>query len=83
MLSVYHRIRVTDVEARLLHGHPASILEDFAGEIPNNLVAMTTRGLGVSGIYRWTVGSITQRVVASSRNPVLVVRAMEDDPANG
>ena len=64
---------VANVETRILHGHPANALADLAVETPDSLVAMTTHGLGKSAIYRWTVGSVTQRVVGSSKNPVLVL----------
>lgn len=68
-----------EVETRLLHGHPASTLADFVGDLPHNLTAMTTHGLGSSGLYRWTVGTVAQRVVGNSREPVLVVRTREPE----
>jgi nucleotide-binding universal stress UspA family protein len=72
-----HQQGVTDTEVRLLHGHPASTLADFVRQTPHNLTAMTTHGLGSSGLYRWTMGTVTQRVIGHSRDPVLVVRASE------
>ena len=48
----------------LLQGNPAGSINDLAGDIPPSLVIMNTHGLGGSGIYRWTVGSVTQRIVA-------------------
>ncbi len=41
---------VASVEERLLYGHPADNIVDFAREIPDNLVAMTTHGR--SGVGR-------------------------------
>jgi nucleotide-binding universal stress UspA family protein len=64
---------ISRVEERLLHGNPASAIVDFARETPHNLVAMTTHGR--SGVGRWALGSVTDKVVRQSGNPVLVVRA--------
>jgi nucleotide-binding universal stress UspA family protein len=64
---------VAAVEERLLHGHPAAAIVDYAMEIDHNLVAMTTHGR--SGVGRWMLGSVTDRVVQHSGDPVLVVRA--------
>ncbi|MFQ6029251.1 MAG: universal stress protein [Dehalococcoidia bacterium] len=64
---------VASVEERLLHGNPAEAIVDFALETNNNLVAMTTHGR--SGVGRWVLGSVTDRVVQHSGDPVLVVRS--------
>ena len=60
------------VEERLLHGHPVVAIGDVARQIPNSLVAMTTRGH--SGVGRWGLGSVTDKVVRHSGSAVLVVR---------
>ena len=44
----------------------------FARETPDTMIAMCTHGR--SGVQRWALGSITERVVRHSDNPVLVVR---------
>ena len=59
--------------AQLLHGNPAVAILDMTQRTPDTLVAMTTRGL--SGVERWVMGSVTDRVVRYSGTPVLVVRA--------
>ncbi len=64
---------VPSVDERLLHGHPAAAINDFALEVNDNLVAMTTHGR--SGVGRWALGSVTDRVVRHCGDPVLVVRA--------
>ncbi len=64
----------SSVDERLLHGHPAAAINDFALEVEDNLVAMTTHGR--SGIGRWALGSVTDRVVRHCGDPVLVVRAL-------
>jgi len=48
---------------------------DFARETPHSLVAMTTHGR--SGLGRWILGSVADRVIRHSGGPVLVIRATE------
>ncbi|MDA1128067.1 MAG: universal stress protein [Chloroflexi bacterium] len=60
------------VDHRLVRGGAANIIIDIAQETPDNLVAMTTHGR--SGPARWTLGSVADRVVRHSGDPVLVVR---------
>jgi nucleotide-binding universal stress UspA family protein len=52
-------------------GAAAEIIE-LAQKIPGSLITMTSHGQ--SGIGRWLIGSVTERVVRHSRRPVLVVR---------
>lgn len=52
-------------------GAAAEII-DVANHTPHNIVAMSTHG--ESGLGRWVIGSVTQRVVRHSTGPVLVVR---------
>ena len=64
---------VASVEHRVVRGAAAHVIMDVAQETPDSLVAMTTHGR--SGPARWTMGSVTDRVVRHSGDPVLVVRA--------
>jgi nucleotide-binding universal stress UspA family protein len=64
----------------VLRGNPAEAIVDLAKATPDNLVAMTTHGR--SGLGRWVLGSVADRVVRHSGDPVLVVRAMAH-PAAG
>jgi nucleotide-binding universal stress UspA family protein len=68
---------LTLVEERLLHGHPAEAIVDLARETPHSLVAMTTHGR--SGVGRWQISSVADRVVRHSASSVLVVRPVEED----
>ena len=63
---------ITSVEERLISGSAASAVLDLAQETPDCLVAMTTHGR--SGVERWVLGSVTDRLVRHSGQPVLVVR---------
>ncbi|MFQ6026653.1 MAG: universal stress protein [Dehalococcoidia bacterium] len=64
---------VSSIEERLIHGHPAAAIVDYASKTPDSLVAMGTHGR--SGVGRWILGSVTDRVVQQSGDPVLVIRS--------
>jgi nucleotide-binding universal stress UspA family protein len=61
-----------------VHGHPGGTIIDMTRQIQDCLVAMTTHG--VSGLDRWIRGSVANRVVRHSVDPILVIRAMKDTP---
>ncbi len=61
------------VSAVLLEGPGPNEIIGYARQIPNALVAMCTHGR--SGVQRWVLGSVTEKVVRHSGDPVLVVRA--------
>jgi len=65
------------VSYQLLEGDPAAKIIDIARETPDNLVAISTHGR--SGIGRWVLGGVTDRVVRHSSDPVLVIRAARKD----
>jgi len=54
-------------------GDAAEEIISLARQSPDNLVAMCTHGR--SGVGRWVLGSVTDRVVRHCGDPVLVVRA--------
>jgi nucleotide-binding universal stress UspA family protein len=56
-------------------GNPADCIATDASAEPDTLVAMTTHGR--SGIGRWLLGSITQKVLHTTANPLLMVRAYD------
>ncbi|MFQ5917231.1 MAG: universal stress protein [Candidatus Binatia bacterium] len=57
----------------LLQGSSAGEIVDIARATPDSFVTMCTHGK--SGIKRWVLGSVTDRVVRHSEDPVLVIRA--------
>lgn len=67
-----------EIEERLIHGSAALAIADYVKEVPDCLVAMTTHGR--SGIGRWVMGSVADRVIRHSGSPVLVVRAEGVNP---
>ena len=63
----------TAVSATVIEGDAASELIDLAAEPPQSLIAMSTHGR--SGLGRWVLGSVAEKVVQHSRAPVLLIRA--------
>jgi nucleotide-binding universal stress UspA family protein len=61
------------VSSVLLEGPAAEEIIAFTRSEPNSLLAMCTHGY--SGVKRWVLGSVTEKVVRHSGDPVLVVRA--------
>lgn len=64
---------IAAVEEHLLHGNPAEEIVGLTRGTPNSLVAMTSHGR--TGIQRWVLGSVADRVVRDCGDPVLLVRA--------
>jgi nucleotide-binding universal stress UspA family protein len=62
--------KVTSV---LLDGYPEEEIITFAQKTSGNMVAMCSHGR--SGIRRWVLGSVTERVVRNSGAPVLIIRS--------
>jgi nucleotide-binding universal stress UspA family protein len=57
-------------------GKPAEVIVDRAGRAPGTLIAMATHG--GSGVRRWLLGSVASKVVQTAKNPLLLVRPIED-----
>ena len=55
-------------------GHPEEVIVDHAAAAPDTLVAMTTHGR--SGIQRWVLGSVAEKVLHACRNPLLLFRSV-------
>ena len=63
---------VEKVSFAIPEGSSAGEIVALSGRTPNNLIAMCTHGR--SGVKRWVLGSVTEKVVRLSRDPVLIVR---------
>lgn len=61
-----------DVEAVLLEGHPAEEIVSFAEK--NGIDLIIVGSLGKSGVERFMLGSVSEKVVKNAKVPVLVVR---------
>jgi nucleotide-binding universal stress UspA family protein len=64
---------VVKVSTALVEGPGASEIIEYAQAHPNTLLAMCTHGR--SGVKRWVLGSVTEKVVRHCDAPVLVVHA--------
>lgn len=62
-----------DAETHLCYGDAAYEIIDLSNRLSVDLIAMSTHGR--SGIGRWLLGSIAEKVVRHSSRPVLLVRA--------
>ena len=62
----------TQVSRHRLNGRAAAEIVDFAANDAEGLIVMSTHGR--SGVGRWVLGSVADRVMCSSHRPVLLVR---------
>lgn len=60
----------------LRRGDPAAELLDYAPRYDHDMIAMTTHGR--SGVSRWMLGSVAEKVLRRATVPVLVVRTRDD-----
>jgi nucleotide-binding universal stress UspA family protein len=63
---------VQTVSSVLSEGPGPNEIIDYARKSPNALITMCTHGR--SGVKRWVLGSVTEKVVRHSGDPVLVMR---------
>ncbi len=63
-----------NVIATAIGGDAAGEIVDIARRTEQNLIAMCSHGR--SGVGRWLLGSVTEKVVQHSKDPVLVIRPM-------
>ena len=61
------------VTRRVEIGNPAVVIIDAAAQDKSTLVAMATHGR--TGMSRWLLGSVAEKVLRGSMNPLLLVRA--------
>jgi nucleotide-binding universal stress UspA family protein len=61
------------LETKVLSGHAAEALADYADGNDFDLIVIATHGR--SGISRWVWGSVAERILRSACVPVLMVRA--------
>jgi nucleotide-binding universal stress UspA family protein len=66
------------VGTTVLEGRPDEVIAAAAADV--DMVAMSTHGY--SGLRRWALGSVTDRVLHTSPKPVLVVRSVAEQPFN-
>jgi len=62
-------------------GSPAELTIEKAAADKATLIAMTTHGR--SGLNRWLLGSVAEKVLRTTTNPLLLVRANHEGKASG
>jgi nucleotide-binding universal stress UspA family protein len=62
-------------------GKPAEVIVDWAATSPQTMIAMATHGR--SGIKRWYLGSVADKVLHAAANPLLLFRGTEEQRSNG
>lgn len=76
--EVAERLRGEGYEVRTevrVDAHPARMILDYAKEIGADLIAQATHGR--SGVARFALGSVTDKVLRGAEVPVMVVRGVE------
>lgn len=71
-------VKVTCTVSR---GKPADAIIESAATEKGTLIAMATHGR--SGLTRWMLGSVAEKVLRGSRNPLFLVRAHEEGATDG
>jgi nucleotide-binding universal stress UspA family protein len=78
MRTAFERLRKegVTVEPIVKQGDPASRILESARELGADLIAMTTHGR--SGVPRWLLGSVAEKVLRAANVPLLVVRPAKE-----
>ncbi|HLN87954.1 MAG TPA: universal stress protein [Candidatus Limnocylindrales bacterium] len=64
---------LAEVIGTAMEGDPPKEIIDLAAKTANSLIVMSTHGR--SGIGRWMLGSVAEKIIQHSRAPVLLIRA--------
>ena len=70
--------RAIKIDTQMLVGHPAEQIVDYADSQGIDLVIIATHGR--SGVRRWALGSIADKVVKGATRPVLLIRSGSPRP---
>jgi nucleotide-binding universal stress UspA family protein len=62
-------------------GQPEDVIIERAAGDKETLIGMATRGR--SGIHRWLMGSVAEKVLRGATNPLLLVRGNEEGKSDG
>src|SRR6266508_3328482 len=61
------------VKVAVVNGHAAEVIIDEAARRGADLIVMATHGY--SGLRRWAMGSVADKVLHATRTPLVLVRA--------
>jgi nucleotide-binding universal stress UspA family protein len=73
--SVAAKAAGVQITSRVVKGRAADVIIEQAAADKNTLIAMATHGR--SGLNRWMLGSVTEKVLRGCENPLLIVRASD------
>lgn len=76
--AVAKNFPVGGVQCTVGKGKAADVIIESAAAEKNTLIAMATHGR--SGLNRWLLGSVAEKVLRDASNPLLLVRAIEKTP---
>ena len=76
-----HSFAGVPVHCMVKHGHAAEIIVETAADGKDTLIAMATHGR--SGVNRFLLGSVAEKVLRATSNPLLLVRAAEAARTDG
>jgi nucleotide-binding universal stress UspA family protein len=79
--KIARRFSGSRVKCTVEQGSAAEVIIDKAAEDKTTLIAMTTHGR--SGLNRWLLGSVAEKVLRATTNPLLLVRAVPHGTAEG
>jgi len=66
------------VDCQVLTGDPAEEIIDYADKAKTDLIILSSQGK--SGIRRWALGNVANKVIQATRKQVLLVRATGTEP---
>lgn len=72
------RLSGVQVTISVARGKPAEAIIDRAAELAGALIAMATHGR--SGLNRWLLGSVAEKVLRGTASPLFLIRAADADP---
>ena len=79
--GIANRFPESRVNRTVEQGSAAEAIIQKAAADPSTVIAMTTHGR--SGIQRWLLGSVAEKVLRATTNPLLLVRAVPDGSVEG
>jgi nucleotide-binding universal stress UspA family protein len=68
---------IGEAQRRVVIGDPASEIITVAQEIDADLIVMPSRGK--TGLRRWMIGSVTEKVIRRAPCPLLMLPILDDD----
>ena len=63
------------IETMAIYGKPADEIIDIAKNSPMDAIVMSTHGR--TGLSRWILGSVTQKVIGATKCPVFIVPSQQ------